>query len=91
MIQIPVVTVTSGYAMETIIKEAVELHLGFKCVKTIDGIHINDKLISYNVYFDKVELKHSSVIKSFVTDISKKLIVKYENFTFNLIAQNYNY
>ena len=91
MIQIPVVTFTSGYVPNEITKEAIEQHLGFKCVKSIDSVYINKSLMSYNVYFDKVELKHSSVIKSFVTDISKKLIVKYENFTFNLIAQNYNY
>jgi hypothetical protein len=91
MIQIPVVTVTSGYAMESIIKDAVELHLGFKCVKTIDGIHINDKLISYNVYFDKVTDLHSDTIKEFVKNISNKLLITYENCTFNVMAQYYNF
>jgi hypothetical protein len=91
MIQIPGVTVTSGYAMDPIIKEAVEMHLGFKCVKTIDGIHINNKLISYNVYFDKVDEEHSLIIKEFVKQISNKLTIHYENCTFDLMAQYYNF
>jgi hypothetical protein len=91
MIQIPVVTVTSGYGMAPIIKDATELHLGFKCVKTVDEIHINDKLMSYNVYFDKVDEIHSSTIKEFVKEISNKLTIKYENCKFNMMAQYYNF
>ena len=90
MIQIPVVTVTSGYAMESIIKEAIELHLGFKCVKSIDGIHINDKLISYNVYFEKVNMNNSDAVKEFVKQISNKLCITYENCKFDVLAQYYN-
>ena len=91
MIQIPVVTFTSGYVPNEITKEAIEQHLGFKCVKSVDSVYINSNRMSYNVYFDKVEVKYSDTIKSFVTNISNKLIIKYEHFTFNLIAQNYNY
>lgn len=90
MIHIPGVTITSGYSMDPIIKEAIELHLGFKCVKSIDGIHITDKRISYNIYFDKVDETHSDTIKQFVKDISNNLTIKYENCTFNLMAQYYN-
>ena len=90
MIQIPVVTVTSGYGMTSIIKDAIELHLGFKCVKTVDEIHINDKWMSYNVYFDKVEINYSDTIKEFVKNISTKLTIQYENCKFNVMAQNYN-
>ena len=90
MIQIPVVTVTSGYGMAPIIKDATELHLGFKCVKTVDEININDKLVSYNVYFDKVDTAHSSTIKQFVKDISNNLVIKYENCKFNMMAQYYD-
>ena len=90
MIQIPVVTVTSGYAMEHIIKDAIELYLGFKCVKTIDGIHINDKIISYNVYFEKVTDVNSDTVKEFVKQISNKLSISYENCKFDLMAQHYN-
>ena len=61
-----------------------------KCVKTIDGIHINDKLISYNVYFDKVIDSHSVTIKEFVKQISNKLLITYENCTFNVMAQYYD-
>ena len=91
MIQIPVVTFTAGVVPNEITKEAIEQHLGFKCVKSVDSVYINSNRMSYNVYFDKVDLKHSDIIKSFVTNISDKLTIKYENFTFDLIAQNYNY
>lgn len=91
MIQIPVVTVTSGYGMAPIIKDATELHLGFKCVKTVDEIHITDKLMSYNVYFDKVDNIHSETIKEFVRKISNKLTIQYENCKFNMMAQYYDF
>ena len=90
MIEIPVVTVTSCYGMSSVIKYAIELHLGFKCVKTVDEIHINDKLMSYNVYFDKSDIIHSDTIKQFVKNISTKLTIQYENCKFNVMAQNYN-
>ena len=90
MIQIPVVTFTAGYVPNEITKEAIEQHLGFKCVKSIDEIHISDKLMSYNVYFEKVGMNHSLTIKQFVKNISNKLTIKYENCTFNLMAQYYN-
>ena len=91
MIQIPVVTFTAGVVPNEITKEAIEQHLGFKCVKSVDSVYINSNRMSYNVYFDKVDLKHSDIIKSFVTNISDILTIKYENFTIDLIAQNYNY
>jgi len=90
MIHIPGVTVTSGYGMAPIIKDATELHLGFKCVKTVDEIHITDKVMSYNIYFEKVDTNHSHTIKEFVKNISNKLTIQYENCTFNLMAQYYN-
>ena len=91
MIQIPVVTFTAGVVPNEITKEAIEQHLGFQCVKSVDSVYIHTTLISYNVYFKDVDLKYSNTIKSFVKDISNKLTIKYENFTFNLMAQNYNY
>jgi hypothetical protein len=86
--EIPPISITSSTIDTTTIKDAVHAHLGVKCVKEIESVYISETLMTHFITFQKVEL--TSVMKTFLRELSGCVAIKYKHHTFIAISNMYD-
>ena len=86
--EIPPISITSSTIDTTTIKDAVQTHLGVKCIKDIESVYISDTLMTHFVTFKKVEL--TDKIKTFIKDLGGCVTIKYKHHTFIAISNMYD-
>jgi hypothetical protein len=86
--EIPPISITSSTIDSNTIKDAVQAHLGTKCIKDIDSVYISDTLMTHFITFKKVEL--TSDMKTFLKELGGCVPIKYKHHTFIAISNMYD-
>ena len=86
--EIPPISITSSTIDSSTIKDAVQTHLGTKCIRDIDSVYISDTLMTHFITFQKVEFTNE--IKTFVKELGGCVPIKYKHHTFIAISNMYD-
>ena len=86
--EIPPISITSSTIDSNTIKDAVQAHLGTKCIKDIDSVYISDTLMTHFITFKKVEL--TGDMKTFLKELGGCVPIKYKHHTFIAISNMYD-
>jgi hypothetical protein len=86
--EIPPISITSPTIDTTTIKDAVQTHLGVKCIKDIDSVYISDTMMTHFITFKKVDVTQD--IKSFIKELGGCVPIKYKHHTFIAISNMYD-
>ena len=86
--EIQPISITYQTIDSSTIKDAIEAHIGAKCVKDIDSQYISDTLMTHYITFHKTPLTDN--IKEFIKDLSDCVTIKYKHHTFTAITNVYD-
>ena len=86
--EIPPISITSSTIDSATIRDAVNNHLGIKCIKDVESVYISDTLMTHYITFKKVDL--TSDIKTFIRELGGCVPIKYKHHTFMAISNMYD-
>jgi len=86
--EIPPISITSSTIDSATIRDAVNNHLGIKCIKDVESVYISDTLMTHFITFDKVN--KSDKLKTFIQGLGGCVPIKYKHHTFIAISNMYD-
>lgn len=86
--EIPPISITSSTIDTTTIKDAVQAHLGVKCIKDIESVYVSETLMTHFITFKKVDLTNE--MKTFLKELGGCVSIKYKHHTFIAISNMYD-
>jgi len=86
--EIPPISITCQTIDTTTVKDAVEHHIGVKCIKDVDSVYISDTLMTHYITFKPTPL--TNAVKTFIKELSGCVPIHYKHHTFMAISNMYD-